>query len=162
MREHAIMNLPQTSRKSHRANFDYVYNEKPIDKDEYQFLYHRDDFITLGVPEDSWLGSFLDFLSAATPNWLKRVLISTPRTTSKSSASTLHFYSNSRTNTLVKGLVALVSTLLLIVPVVLLYFLHVSGGVKVGIILIFMVAFSVALSIMTKAKRHEIFGAAAG
>lgn len=75
--------------------------------------------------------------------------------------SNLQFYSNSRTNTLVKGLVALVSTLLLIIPVVLLYFLKVTGGVKVGIILVFMVAFSVALSTMTKAKRHEIFGAAA-
>jgi len=75
--------------------------------------------------------------------------------------SNLQFYSNSRTNTVVKGLVALVSTLLLIIPVVLLYFLDVPGGVKVGIILIFMVTFSVAMSTMTKAKRHEIFAAAA-
>lgn len=73
LREHALMNLPQTSRKSHKANFDHIFNEKPVDKDEYQFMYHRDDFVTLGVLEDSWLGSFVDFLSAVTPNWLKKV-----------------------------------------------------------------------------------------
>ena len=67
------------------------------------------------------------------------------------------FYSNSRTSAIVKTLTAIISAFLLIIPVILLYFLHVSSGVKVAIILIFMMAFSVALSTMTRAKRHEIF-----
>lgn len=61
----------------------------------------------------------------------------------------------------IKILVNAASTILLILPVILLYVLHTSAGVKIGILIIFVVAFSITLSIMTRATRHEVFAASA-
>lgn len=46
-------------------------------------------------------------------------------------------------------------------PVVLLYVLKSPPGLKLTIILLFVAAFTVALSLMTNAKRHEVCAAAA-
>lgn len=47
-------------------------------------------------------------------------------------------------------------------PVVVLFSAQESGPVKIGIILIFTLVFSAALSLFTKAKRQEVFAATAG
>ena len=52
-------------------------------------------------------------------------------------------------------------TALLMLPVVLLYVLKSSSGVKITILLLFVLAFSLALLMMTKARRHEVFAATA-
>lgn len=71
------------------------------------------------------------------------------------------YYSNGRIDTTVKAIVNLAATLLLVLPIVLLYFLRTSGGVKIAILVLFVVSFSLALSTLTKAKRHEVFAATA-
>ena len=52
-------------------------------------------------------------------------------------------------------------TTLLMLPVVLLYAIDTSSGVKIAILLLFVLAFSMALLTMTNAKRHEAFAATA-
>ena len=82
----------------------------------------------------------------------------------KSDNDDLEFYSNQRTNTLVKAVIACATTLLLVVPVVVLYLLtihHASGGIKIGVLLLFVVAFAIALATLTRATRHEMFAASA-
>lgn len=62
----------------------------------------------------------------------------------------------------------LVLLLLLILPVFLLYRLtehhnlDITYTVSIGVLLVFTLLFSAVLSLFTQAKRHEIFGAAAG
>jgi len=57
---------------------------------------------------------------------------------------------------------------LLVLPIFILYRLTESHPdekaytVSIGVLLVFMLAFSAVLSLFTKAKRHEIFAAAAG
>ena len=70
LREHAIMSIKQPSDKTHRSYFDYVWNEKPLCQAEYQFIFHKDDFIALGEQEDTWLGPFIEALLALVPKRL--------------------------------------------------------------------------------------------
>jgi hypothetical protein len=68
-------------------------------------------------------------------------------------------------NTFVKALVCVVTTVLLVLPIVILYVLSVhgaSGGLKIGILLVFVVAFAFMMAIITNASRSEMFGASAG
>ena len=61
-------------------------------------------------------------------------------------------------------LVVSVTSLLLVLPIVVLYILtvhDVSGGVKIGVTVVFVVVFALALAAMTHASRHETFGACA-
>jgi hypothetical protein len=76
----------------------------------------------------------------------------------------VQFYSNERTETFIKAIIGLATILLLILPTVALYLLTVNGatgGVKIGVLSIFVVAFTVALATLTRASRHEMFGASA-
>jgi hypothetical protein len=70
LREHAIMSIKQPSDKIHRSYFDYIWNEKPLCQAEYQFVFHKDDFVALGVQEDTWLGPFIEILQALVPRRL--------------------------------------------------------------------------------------------
>jgi hypothetical protein len=74
------------------------------------------------------------------------------------------FYSDERTETVFKAIIGVSATVLLILPVFILYILtvhHASGGVKIGASVKFVVAFTVALATLTKASRQEMFGASA-
>lgn len=76
----------------------------------------------------------------------------------------VQFYSNERTEKFVKAFVGAAATALLIVPIVVLYVLTVhnaSSGLRIGVLSIFVVAFAIALAALTRASRHEMFGASA-
>ena len=71
------------------------------------------------------------------------------------------YTSNVKTNTIIRLFLAVVMTALLTLPVILLYVVNTSNGVKVAILLLFVLLFSMALLTMTNAKRHEAFAATA-
>ena len=76
----------------------------------------------------------------------------------------VQFYSNERTKKLVKVIIGLATTVLLILPIVILYILTIkkaTGGIKIGVLSIFVVAFAVSLATLTRTSRHEMFGASA-
>jgi hypothetical protein len=77
----------------------------------------------------------------------------------------MSFYDNDRTSKFIKALVAAATTVLLVLPIFILYVLSVhgaSGYLKIGVLLIFVVMFALALPLMTNASRSEMFGASAG
>jgi hypothetical protein len=73
LREHAIVSLKRPSRQVHKGYFDFIWNEKPVDKKEYQFIYHREDFVVLGQQGDGWLGSPAEALGRVFPKRLLQV-----------------------------------------------------------------------------------------
>jgi hypothetical protein len=73
LREHATVSLKRPSRRVHKGYFDYIWNEKPVDKKEYQFIYHREDFVILGPHGEGWLGPPAEALGRAFPKRLLRV-----------------------------------------------------------------------------------------
>ena len=83
----------------------------------------------------------------------------------RSKLSKTEYLSNERVNGFVKAIVSVASTILLVLPIIILYALSThgsSGWLKIGILLIFVVVFALALSILTNASRSEMFGASAG
>ncbi|KAL8863991.1 MAG: hypothetical protein Q9198_010176, partial [Flavoplaca austrocitrina] len=58
LREDAIASISKPTIRNHRAIFDWVYNNKPVIQDEYQYLYEDGDFALLGNQQDDWLASF--------------------------------------------------------------------------------------------------------
>lgn len=66
LRDHQIRNLRKPSRRLHKSVFNYFYNEKPVTKEDMQFIYHRDDFVCLSDHvEFNWLDDivhkFMDY-----------------------------------------------------------------------------------------------------
>jgi hypothetical protein len=71
--DHQIMSIQEPSIKAQRSYFDYIWNEKPLAREEYQFIYHQNDFVELGIQPDTWFGSFVECLGSVTPKWLLEV-----------------------------------------------------------------------------------------
>lgn len=78
------------------------------------------------------------------------------------------YFTRSRIQNCVASIITFIILLLLVVPTYVLY--HLTNDVDQGsrvtalcisVLLIFTLTFSVVLSLFTRAKRHEIFGAAA-
>ena len=165
LREHHILSIHTPSRKAHRGYFDYIWNEKPVVKEEYQFIYREDDFVMLGDQHDRWLG-YTEFLVSVLPRVVLKYLLTRKedRKAVGQGKDGTRFYSNERTTRMVKMLVVTATSLMLVVPIVVLYVLTVrdaSGGVRVAVTSIFTVVFALTLAIMTHASRHETFAAVA-
>jgi hypothetical protein len=74
------------------------------------------------------------------------------------------YYSQSRIEKLVGVIITLLIFVLLVLPVVAMYKLtsiRKPTFDSVGILVVFTLLFSAAMSLVTKAKRHELFGASA-
>lgn len=73
LREHAILSLKRPSRRVHKGYFDFIWHQKPVVKEEYQFIYHREDCVTLGEHGDGWLGSPTEAIGRIIPKGLLQV-----------------------------------------------------------------------------------------
>lgn len=73
----------------------------------------------------------------------------------------VRLYSKLRIDRFARLITAVLAVALLMAPVVVLFMHDESGAVKIAVILVFTLFFAAALSIFTKAKRHEVFAATA-
>jgi hypothetical protein len=92
----------------------------------------------------------------------------TPELQNKTSNKYINFYSSSRIDKLIGILITLIIFCLLVAPVVAMYRLSLiedrgsnSTFDAVGVLVIFTLLFSAAMSLVTKAARHELFAASA-
>ena len=87
-------------------------------------------------------------------------------TRDKTNDEDIHYYDRGRISTCVTMIITTIVLALLMVPIWLLYRLSVRGSIAtshdtIGVVLVFTLVFSAALSAFTKAKRHEIVAGSA-
>lgn len=97
---------------------------------------------------------------------LPQRIFATPELRAKTSDEFIYYYSSSRIEKLVGLIITLVIFILLVLPVVAMYKLTCVGNRNstfdaVGVLVVFTLLFSAAMSLLTKAKRHELFAASA-
>ena len=73
----------------------------------------------------------------------------------------VRLYSKRRVDVFSRLIITVLAVALLMAPVIALFSAKETGGIKIMIIFLFTMAFSVALSLFTRAKRHEVFAATA-
>ncbi|KIW69036.1 hypothetical protein PV04_04940 [Phialophora macrospora] len=174
LREHEISSIRESTAKQRASLGNFIWNgkpcgpgknKKPLASQENKLIYRKDDSVLLGTQEDAWLGTAAESMKRLMPAVMRRYLLMTREDREKSKASTTEYLSNHRVNSFVKAVVSVASTILLVLPIIILYALSTSGAsgwLKIGILLIFVVAFALALSVLTNASRSEMFGASAG
>jgi hypothetical protein len=141
----------------------WVDNEKPLCKGEMEFIHHGADFVTLAAErEDGWFDGLVEDCLTSIPCRFTKLLFSSREQQQKTDDKYVHYVSKKRLDVLIRALVMFMAVALLVVPVfVLLKLQHGQGYQRVVVILLFTGAFSIALSVFTKAKRHEVFAATA-
>jgi hypothetical protein len=82
----------------------------------------------------------------------------------------VHYYTRSRVDTFVGLIITTIIFILLVLPVVAMYKLTAIGASTqstqstfnaIGVLVVFTLLFSAAMSLLTKARRHELFAASA-
>jgi hypothetical protein len=175
LREHEIMSIKKAPAKMHKAMFDFMWDgkkdadgkrRKHLLPSEYQFMYRTDDFMILGNQDDAWLGSFAESVKYLLPKKIRRTLLASKEDREKNAGLTnTTFLTNDRIDTFVKGTVCAANTVLLVVPIVILYAMSIdgaSGWLKIGVLLIFVVIFAFLLAALTNASRNDLLAGSAG
>ena len=151
---------------------------------EMEFVKRKEDLITLRQGRewagfDGWIESWIKLL----PPRVKRVkdsrpaspyqqlttmqkVFMTPELREKTNSKAINYVSASRVDKLVGLIITIIIFVLLVLPVVAMYKLTSVGDdnstIKaVGVLVVFTLLFSAAMSFVTKAKRHELFAASA-
>lgn len=91
----------------------------------------------------------------------------TPEMRVKTTDANVHYYARSRVDIFVSLIITSIIFILLVLPVVAMYRLTTFGvGSRstfkaIGVLVVFTLLFSASMSLLTKARRHELFAASA-
>ena len=150
------------STRNHNSVSNWLHNNAPLSAEETEFIHHKADLIALGDREEnSWFDGFVEDTLSKIPSRFTRLLFTAQEQLAATDDSHVRLYSKARINILVRLVICILAVVQLMVPVALLLFVPALGSVKIIVIILFTLFFSVILSICTRAKRHEVFGATA-
>ncbi|KAK8015482.1 hypothetical protein PG991_008370 [Apiospora marii] len=164
-----MASLNRPAARDYQSVEAHLFGRKPLVDEERGFIYQKEDLITLrDGREMAVLDSFTERLIRTFHCSLLQRIFCTKRELEKTDDPDLHYYSKSRKDCFNTTILCLVLLSLLVLPVLVLYKLlndHPDERlytVSIGVMIVFVLVFSAVLSLFTKAKRHEIFAAAAG
>lgn len=162
LRTRAMNTLPKATGRNYTSVDNWIFHNAPLCGPEAKFIKNDKDFVALTEPrEGSWFDGAVEDVLSKIPCKLTRLLFIEPRERASTEDHLVRLWSKSRIDTFVRLVITFLAVALLMAPVVVLFSAQKSGPFKIAIILIFTLFFSAALSIFTKAKRHEVFAATA-
>ncbi|EOD50801.1 hypothetical protein UCRNP2_2458 [Neofusicoccum parvum UCRNP2] len=150
------------SRNDERKKLIRKIDEKLKEYEE-KFMDYDQDFVALVDPkEGGWFDAVLeDWFIPYVPRRISKIMFSDEAQRKSTADKHVNLYSKDRIDTFARILITIIAVALLMAPVVVLFNDEESGTVKIVVILAFTLGFSAALSVFTKAKRHEVFAATA-
>ncbi|KIW01448.1 uncharacterized protein PV09_07206 [Verruconis gallopava] len=164
-----MQTFQKPSERDYRSVRAYFWNEKPLsDEKEAGFIKKKEDIISLRSGRE-WSGfdGFVENTLRRLDGKLVRKLFVTQELRDKTKNRDIHYYSSSRVEKFVGLIITSIIFILLILPVVGMYKLTCADSSPnstfqaIGVLIVFTLLFSAAMSLMTKARRHELFAAAA-
>ncbi|MCJ1458454.1 hypothetical protein MMC28_008827 [Mycoblastus sanguinarius] len=156
--------LKAPSSRNFKSFRTWIFNEKPLTREESGFLNHRDDFVALSDEREcSWLdGVVEDVLERCLPRLVMDILFTSPEQRLKTDdPKYVQLRSKHRIDVLVRLILTMMTVGLLVGPSAVLFLVSGHSALKIGLIMIFTLLFSLALGVGTKAKRHEMVAATA-
>ncbi|KAJ9656782.1 hypothetical protein H2201_008434 [Coniosporium apollinis] len=155
------------SKRDYHSVRSFYYNNAPLVQSEAECIKHKEDIVTLRQGRE-WAGfdGFIERFLQKVDCSLVRLIFCDSELRRKTTDPDGHYYSAARIETLVALLITCVIFILLVLPVVAMYKLTCIGSRNatfdaVGILIVFTLLFSAAMSLLTKARRHELFAASA-
>jgi len=162
LRTRQMNSLTRATPRNYRSLDNWIHHTAPLSSTEAEFIKKDLDFVALvDPPELSGFDSLVEDILSLIPCRLTRWLFISKRNRASTEDHLVRLYSKQRIDTFVRLIVTLLAVGLLMAPVAVLFSGRESGTMSIVVILIFTLFFSAALSIFTKAKRHEVFAATA-
>jgi len=164
-----VQALQKPSERDYKSVRTWFWNLKPLQNEtEASFIKKKEDVVTLRSGRE-WSG-FDGFVENTLRRFdcpLIRKMFCTRELREKTNDEHIYYYSSSRVEAFVGLIITSIIFVLLVLPVVAMYKLtslpNNSHGTfsAIGVLVVFTLLFSAAMSLLTKARRHELFAAAA-
>lgn len=155
------------SNRDYKSVRTWFYNEKPLVEAEQEFIQRKEDIVTLRLGRE-WAGfdGLIESMLRKLDCKLIRKIFCTAELRAKTNNKCIYYYSTSRIEKFVGLIITIIIFILLVLPVVAMYRLTSIGPRNstfdaIGVLVVFTLLFSAAMSLLTKARRHELFAASA-
>ncbi|KAF2839380.1 hypothetical protein M501DRAFT_974670 [Patellaria atrata CBS 101060] len=173
-----LVAFQKPSNRDYASIRNWICKNKPLIERDQEFVKRREDVLSLhsGREWSGFDGAIESLLlkldcklirvSDPPPPNLQWMFI-TPELRNKTMDDSVHYYSRSRVDIFVGLIITIIIFILLILPVVAMYRLTAmstspnSTFNAIGVLVVFTLLFSAAMSLLTKARRHELFAASA-
>jgi hypothetical protein len=173
-----LESFQRPSDRNYRSVRRYHHNTKPLMDAEMDSIRSKEDTVSLRngrewASFDGFVESMLQNFDSRFLKWIFRTnepplqkYFRTPELRKKTTNKYINFYSSSRIDTLVGVLITVIIFVLLVLPVTTMYRLASFDTPRstfdaIGVLIIFTLLFSAAMSLLTRAARHELFAASA-
>jgi len=166
--------LQKPSNRDYQSVKAWFMNNEPTVYEEFSYLRRREDMVTLrNGRESAGFEGLIERLLSGTDHLLQKAncnvirdLFMTAELREKTDDPDIRYYAPARVDTLVGLVITMVIFVLLLIPVFSMFILtefgtKASAFEAIAILLLFTLLFAFAMSLLTKAKRHELFAASA-
>jgi len=156
------------SQRDYKSVRTWFWNLKPLVEGDAEFIRKKEDIVTLKTGRE-WSGfdGFVESTLRRVDCKLVQRLFCTQELRDKTNDKNMYYYSASRVEAFVGLIITSIIFVLLVLPVVAMYKLTNLGTGQtgtfdaIGVLVVFTLLFSAAMSMLTKARRHELFAASA-
>ncbi|KAH0557062.1 hypothetical protein GP486_005149 [Trichoglossum hirsutum] len=168
-----LSSFQRPSRRDYKSVRAWFYNEEPLVRGEQGYIECKEDLVTLRTGRecagfDGWVEDVVRMFNRRLTRELR----------AKTSNKDIHYFSSQRLDRFVALLIAVIILVLLVLPVVALVLLEQRHRPQqpqqtqpsivaltvfrcIGVLMVFTLTFSAVMSMLTKAKRHEVFASSA-
>ncbi|KAH8696835.1 hypothetical protein GQ44DRAFT_694624 [Phaeosphaeriaceae sp. PMI808] len=161
-RTRSFASLQKATQRNYNSVRNWVDNTAPLVQAEASTFYKDRDFVSIvDAKEGSWFDGRVETGLSKLEGPITRRLFISKRDRNSTANKLVRLYSKKRIDIFSRLIITCLAVVLLMAPVIALFCTKESGYIKILIIFLFTMAFSVALSLCTKAKRHEVFAATA-
>ena len=158
-----MQSIRKPTKRNQTSLYNLIRNRGLLAQSESEWIQFRDDLAALGHEEEHGRlnGLVEDCLRFASRSLSTRLFRTKSQNYRTGNDEQLLLLKRSRIHALIYGCLAVLATLLLLVPVALLYNVETVSIVQIVIIFAFVLAFSASCAVFTNANVQEIFAATA-
>ncbi|MCJ1442029.1 MAG: hypothetical protein MMC23_002521 [Stictis urceolatum] len=163
LRIQQMQSIRKPTKRNQTSLYNLIRNRGLLAQSESEWIQFRDDLAALGHEEEHGRlnGLVEDCLRFASRSLSTRLFRTKSQNYRTGNDEQLLLLKRSRIHALIYGCLAVLATLLLLVPVALLYNVETVSIVQIVIIFAFVLAFSASCAVFTNANVQEIFAATA-
>ncbi|ORY17224.1 hypothetical protein BCR34DRAFT_555651 [Clohesyomyces aquaticus] len=159
-RTRSFATLQRAMKRNHTSVWNWIHNNAPLVQAEASTFNQDRDFVAIvDAREGGWFDTLIEPALSKFGGSIGRQMFIPKHNRSSTSDKLVRLYSKRRINLFSRLIVTFLAAVLLMAPVIALFVTKERAGIKILIIFLFTLTFSVALSTCTKAKRHEVFAA---
>lgn len=149
--------MDQAPARDHNSVFKWIFERKPLDEHEYDWIYKPEDFVSVVPPcRNIFEDSIRNHLDAWPKSWFKGIF-KTQKQLRYAGDSKMEFWSIPRIAICARLVVVFIAVLVLFIPVILFLLTSMSRAWMAVVVLSFDFIFCVMISLLTNAGIQEIF-----